>query len=215
MGRKVLLICGILASTLYVVTDILAAMRWEGYSYTAQTVSELFAIEAPTRLFIVLRGLAYSVLLIAFGLGVRGGKRGLRVAGGLLIGIGVVDLLGPFAPMHQRAALAAGEGTLTDTMHIILASIDLLFILLIIGFAASAFGKRFRLYSIATILMVGAFGALAGMDGPRVAANLPTPWVGITERISIFGFMLWLAVLAWALLRAKDSAVADDLRGRS
>ena len=42
--RKVLLVCGILASLLYVGSDILAALRYEGYSYTAHSVSELRAI---------------------------------------------------------------------------------------------------------------------------------------------------------------------------
>ena len=31
--------------------------------------------------------------------------------------------------------------------------------------------------------------------------NLPTPWVGVRERINIYGYMLWMAVLAIALLR--------------
>jgi hypothetical protein len=53
MLRKILLVCGILAALLYVGSDILAAMRWEGYSYTAQTVSELRAVGAPTRAFLV------------------------------------------------------------------------------------------------------------------------------------------------------------------
>lgn len=204
--RRVLLGCGILASLLYVATDILAAVRWDGYSYAAQTVSELFAIGAPTRPLIVLRGLAYSALVIAFGLGVRrsaSGSRALRATGGLLIALGVVDLVGPFTPMHQREALAAGGGTLTDTLHIFLAIVDVLFILLIIGFGAAAFGRRFRFYSIGTILVVVVFGALAGSDGPRIEANLPTPWVGVTERVSIFGFMLWAVVLAVGLLRAQ------------
>ena len=178
MRRKLFLVCGILASLLYVATDMLAAIRWEGYSYTAQTISETFAIGAPTRPLILLRGLGYSVLVIAFGLGVwssASGKRPLRVAGGLLVGIAVVDLVAPFvAPMHLRGA----ERTLTDTLHIVLASVDVLFILLIIGFGASAFGKQFRLYSIGTILVVVVFGTLAGLDGPGIAANLPTPWVG-------------------------------------
>lgn len=201
MRRKFFLVCGILASLLYVATDMLAAIRWEGYSYTAQTISETFAIDAPTRPLVLLRGLGYSVLVIAFGMGVRGsasGRRPLRVAGELLVGFAVVDLVAPFvAPMHLRGA----ERTLTDTMHIILASVDVLFILLIIGFGASAFGKRFRLYSIGTILVVVVFGTLAGLDGPGIAANLPTPWVGVTERISVFSYMLWLAVLAVGLLR--------------
>ena len=46
-----------------------------------------------------------------------------------------------------------------------------------------------------------AFGALTGLDGPRIAANLPTPWVGIWERINIGIFLLWVVVLAIALLR--------------
>jgi hypothetical protein len=193
---------------LYVGTDILAAKRYDGYSYTAQTVSETFALGAPTRPLVILRGLAFSALVIAFGLGVWGsasGKRALRVAGGLLVVIGVVDLAGPFTPMHQRAVLGAGGGTLTDTLHIILASVDVLLILFIIGFGTTAFGKRFRLYSIGTILIVLVFGALAGLDGPRISANLATPWVGVTERVSIYGYMLWMAVLAIALLRLRDA----------
>jgi hypothetical protein len=216
MTRQALLACGVLAALLYVGTDILAALRYEGYSYTAQTVSETFAIGAPTRPLIILRGLAFSLLVIAFGLGVWGSVRGkgaLRITGGLLVGIGVVDMAGPFAPMHQRAVLAAGGGTLTDTMHIILASVDVLFILFIIGFGAAAFGKQFRLYSIGTILAVITFGALAGLDGPRVSANLPTPWVGVTERIGIFGYMLWMVVLAITLLCVQGTSAETGRQG--
>lgn len=197
-------ICGVLAPMLYVGTDVVAALRWEGYSYAAQTISETFAIGAPTRSLILLRGVGYSLLMIAFGLGVLESARGryrLLVAGGLLVGISIIDLLAPFvAPMNLRGA----ERTLTDTMHIVLASVDVLFILLIIGFGASAFGKRFRLYSIGTLLIVVVFGTLAGLDAPRVAANLPTPWLGVTERISVFSYMLWLMVLAIGLLRERD-----------
>lgn len=215
MRRTHLLACGILAPLLYVATDMFAATRWDGYSYTAQTISETFAIGAPTRPLVLLRGLGYSVLVIAFGVGVRGsasGKRPLRVAGGLLVGIALVDLVAPFvAPMHLRGA----ERTLTDTMHIVLASVDVLCILLIIGFGASAFGKRFRLYSIGTILVVVVFGTLAGLDGPRIAANLPTPWVGVTERTSVFSYMLWLVVLAIGLLRVQGQPLQAGRGGRS
>jgi hypothetical protein len=36
-----------------------------------------------------------------------------------------------------------------------------------------------------------------------VEANLPTPWAGLTERISIGGYLLWQVVLAIALLRVE------------
>src|SRR4051794_29760691 len=49
LTRKVLLGCGIVPPLLYVATTILGALRWEGYSSTSQTASELFAIDAPSR----------------------------------------------------------------------------------------------------------------------------------------------------------------------
>ena len=98
MVRKVLLICGVLSSVLYVGADILVAMRYEGYRYIDQTVSELSAIGAPTRPLWVLLGIAYTVLVTAFGSGVwRSARRNrsLRIVGGLLIVYGVIGLAWP------------------------------------------------------------------------------------------------------------------------
>jgi hypothetical protein len=190
MVRKVLLVCGILTSLLYVATTILGAMQWEGYNSTSQYVSELSAINAPSRPLVVPLSIAYGVLVIAFGLGVWGSagrKRALRVVAGLLVGYGVVCLAGPFTSMHQRGL----EKTLTDTLHVIGAIADVLFIFLIIGFGANSIGKRFRLYSIGTILILLVSGTLTGLDTPRL---------GVWERINIFGYMSWVVVLAIALL---------------
>lgn len=215
MRRTLLLRCGILAPVLYVATDILASVRWVEYRYAAQTISETFAIGAPTRPLVLVRGVGYAVLVLAFGFGVwraARGKRLLRMAGALLVGIAVVDLVAPFvAPMHLRGA----ERTLTDTMHIVLASVDVLFILLIVGSAASVLGNRFRLYSIGTMVVVVLFGSLAGLDGPRIAADLPTPWVGVTERISVFSYMLWLVVFAIGLLREQGHEAQADGGGKT
>jgi hypothetical protein len=46
-------------------------------------------------------------------------------------------------------------------------------------------------------------GGSTGTQASRVEANLPTPWAGVTERISIGGYLLWQAVLAIALLRVQ------------
>jgi amino acid transporter len=98
-----------------------------------------------------------------------------------------------------------------DTMHIVLTVVTVLLILLIIGFGATASGKRFRSYSISTILILIVCGVWAFSDGPRIAANLPTPWVGVRERINIYGYMLWMAVLAIALLRVRVERPRDGL----
>ena len=218
--RKVLLVCGILSSLLYVAINILGALQWEGYSLISQTISELSAIDAPSRPLVASLTLAYDALLVSFGLGVwksAGRKRALRVVAVVLIIHGVFNLvMGPFASMHQREVLAAGEATLSDTLHIILGGVCPLSFLLAAGFGTVAFGKRFRLYSLATILALLVFGVLTGIDAPRIAANLPTPWVGVWERIVVFAFMLWVAVLAVALLRDQpDRLRLEDRERRS
>jgi hypothetical protein len=206
MARKVLLVCGILSSLLYVAMNVFVAMQWEGYSSASQTVSELSAIGAPTRPLWVLLGVPYTLLVTGFGWGIwksADRSRTLRIVGGLIVAYGALGILWPFAPMHLREALAAGGGARSDTMHIVLGSVTVLLMLLAIGFGAAAFGKCFRLYCIASMVVLVAFGALTFLDAPRVGANLPTPWLGVWERINIGVFLLWVVVLALALLHLQ------------
>lgn len=51
--NRLLLVCGIFAALIYIGSDIIAAMSWQGYSYTAQSVSELRAVDAPTSAFLL------------------------------------------------------------------------------------------------------------------------------------------------------------------
>jgi hypothetical protein len=111
-----------------------------------------------------------------------------------------------------RETLAAGGGTASDTRHIVLSILTVFLMLLAIGVAAVAFGTRFRFYSIASLVLLVVFGALTFLDAPRIAANLPTPWIGVWERINIGVFLLWVVVLAATLLRMRDTAAASGRR---
>jgi hypothetical protein len=207
MFRKTLLVCGILSSLLYVAMTVLVAWEWEEYSSASQTISELSAIGAPTRSLWVLPGALYTILVIAFGYGVwlsAGRNRAVRAAGGLIFAYGALGLLWPFAPMHLRPVLAAGGGTISDTLHIALASVTVLLMLLAIAFGSAAFGRMFRLYSIASLAVLAAFGVMTFLDAPKLAANLPTPWLGVWERINIGVFLLWIVAFAAALLPARE-----------
>jgi hypothetical protein len=208
MRQKALLGCGIVSSLVYVVANVIGARRWRGYSSTSQTVSELSAIGAPSRPVVVPLLSTHGALVIPFGAGVwesAGRKRALRVTGALLVGLGASDLSAPLFPMHRREALARGEGSRTDTMHIVLTGVNSLLILLAIGCGSTAFEKRFRLYSVATILVLVVTGGLTATQASRLEANLPTPWAGLMERISIGGYLLWQVVLATALMRPRAS----------
>jgi hypothetical protein len=199
MLDKALLACGILAALTYVAANIVGAGVWPGYSLADHTVSELSAVDAPSRPLMIAFMTAYSLLTIAFGLGVwriAGQNRTLRILAALLIGYGAVCLTGPLTPMHRREVLAAGGGTLSDQLHIAMTIVDVLFIVLIIGFGAAAFGRRFRWYSIATIVVLMAFGAWTSLDAPGLEGNLPTPWMGLKERINIGVFLVWSMALA-------------------
>ena len=193
---KTLLVCGIVSSLLY--GAMIGAIRFEGYSRISQVPSELTAIGAPTRPLWMLLGAVYTVLVTAFGWGVwkaAGRSRALRIVGGLILAYGSLGLLWPSAAMHQRDVLAAGGGTLSDTAHVVLGGVTVFLMFLAIGFGATAFGKRFRLYSIASIVVLLAFGGLTFLEAPRLQANLPTPWIGLwsasTSACSCSGSWRW------------------------
>lgn len=167
------------------------------------------AIGAPTKSLLAFTGLIYEVLLFLFGIGVllaANQKRGLRFTGILIMIHVILATVSIFFPMNLREA----EKTLSDTMHVILYTAIPIIILLIIGFGSAANGKWFRIYSIVTILILILFGILTGMAAPKIAAGLPTPWAGLYERINIYGYMVWIILLAMVLFRVPWGSGLDS-----
>jgi len=204
MMRKFLLTCGILSSLWYLIINIFVPMQYEGYSLLSQAPSELSAFDAPTRILWIILVAPYPLLFAAFGWGVlqiSGGHRKLLIVGGLIIAYCIKDFYWP--PMHMREVIAAGGGTLSDTLHIVWATMTVFFMMLMMGFGAAALGKKFRLYTIATFLIFIVFGALTFMESGKLEDNLPTPFMGLWERINIAAFMLWVIVFAAVLLHGS------------
>src|SRR5918995_1165745 len=210
MVRKILLICGIVSSVWYVVTDVIGTLRYPGYSYADQWFSELTAQGAPTRDFMVaLNGIPYNLLVSAFAEGVRTSaapKRAARITAAMLLLYAAFGFAGGVLfPMKPREALAAGEGTLRNTMHIPATAVMSLFIVLAVGIGSTLLAKRFQYYSYAMIAILLVFGALTSLQAGRIATNDPTPWAGIEEHMNSYGIMLWVAVLAIGLLRGQEA----------
>lgn len=206
IARRVLLSCGVAAPLLYMVGhDLLAALLYEGYQPFSQAISELSSFGAPTRPAVLALLCVYSLLTLGFGIGVRQsaqGRRGLRVTGDLLIASAVlVPVWFPF-PMTSRQDMdPTASMALTDTMHLVLSVVANLLMFCAIGFGSTAFGLRFRIYSILTVVVSLVFGALMSTEAQGIAAGEPTPWMGLNERIAAGAWMLWMAVLALRLLR--------------
>lgn len=205
--RRALLACGILSSLLYLATDILGGLRYEGYSFVNQAISELGAIGAPSKPLVDPLFLIYALLVLMFGIGLFreawARNRSLRITAWMLISLGGLDLaIGVFADPALFAMRQRGTGSIaTDAPHIIVTGVQVLLLLVAIGFGAFALGNRFRSYSIATMVTAILFGLATSQYAPRLAAGLSTPGLGILERINVYAFMLWVAVLGIALLK--------------
>lgn len=197
-----LLICGVVATALYIATDLAAALLfYPGYDYSAQQISELSALGAPSRPFWLLMSYPYALLLIAFAAGVwraAAGDLGLRVVAALIAFFAVTGIVWVVAaPMHMRGT----EFTDTDSLHIGFTIVAVLTMLVFMVLGALALGRSFRLYSGITIVAMLAAGAVVGTQIPAIAAGEPTPWMGLVERVSVYGPVIWIAVFATALNR--------------
>jgi hypothetical protein len=93
--------------------------------------------------------------------------------------------------------------TATDTMHLVFALSAVSLIVAFITAGAIARPGWFRVYSAITLSLVIAAGGLVSTSIEAIAANQPTPWMGLLERISVYGPLVWMSVLAASLLRSR------------
>lgn len=202
---KVLLVCGILSSLLYIATDVLARWQYEGYSYTDQNYSEWLATGAPTRPLMLAVSVVYNLLMAAFAVGVwksASPRRTSRITGVMIVRYTALSMITPlFFQMDMRGTQVTPRGR----VHGLMTAVMSVFILLSMGFGSFLTGRRFRFYSFATFVIVLTFGVLTALQAPRLEAGQPTPWMGLTERVNIYATMLWFGVLAIALLRAEQN----------
>ena len=207
MTKKILLASGIAALAVYVALDVLGGLNIPGYSFASQTISEESAVGVARPPILSVLARLYTVLAIAFGVSVfaaAGENRRLRWAGILLTLYGLSGFLWDFFPMSPRGA----ERTFSDTGHIGVTIITGILTFGFMGCAAAAFKGRFRNYTIATMIFVAVFVVLTGRGGVALAANQPTPLIGVYERLLIYAYMVWMAVLAVKLMRQSGKMVS-------
>jgi hypothetical protein len=216
MLRRILLGAGVASSVLYVATDVLASLRYGGYSYADRQVSELLAEGSPVRSFMIgLNVIPYAVLVTAFGVGVwtvAGTRRAARIAGALLVGYAVLGAMGGVLfRMNTREVMAAGDGDWRGSLHVPVTLVMSLSLLAGMGFAARLLGRGFRCYTVGTILTLLAFGGLVGTQAGAIEVNEATPWMGLAERVNIYATMLWIAVFAGTLWRVEHTTARQRL----
>ena len=203
--QHALLACGLVSLLLYLGADLVGGLAYDGYSFTSEAASELMAAAAPSEPLVDPIFLIYGVSVVAFGIGLcreRVRERGaLQLTGSFLAAYGALGLLGP--PMYEMAPRSTGTPE-TDIPHIIFTGVLVLLFLLAIAVGSTALGRRFQIYSVGTLLTMVVLGAMTIPYGTRMAAGAPTDGLGIVGRVLIYISLLWIAVLALALLREGE-----------
>lgn len=202
---RVLLSFGILAPLVYLAADRLTGRLLKGYSFAAQSMSELTAAGSPTRAIAVSLNVVAVGLMIVFGVGVWqvAGRAILpRIVAGLVIGNAVLSLFATlfFPNTYGVRPVFASPGVL-----IMAASV--LFSVLAYLFAAAAYDGWIRVISIALpatfVLLTIVRYATAATPAAIAAGSM----VGSQERTMAYAFFLWVMALAVYLLALVGKGV--------
>jgi hypothetical protein len=206
---RILLSCGIIASLLYLVTDLLAGNLLKGYSFSTQSMSELGAAGSPTRPLVVVLTLVASAFMIVFGVGVwqaAGSAILPRIVAGLIIGNAVAGLAATlFFPNHF------GVRPEFSTPGVLLMFISVLCFVLAMVFGAASFQGWMRVLSFAipatyVILAILRFATAAS------SAVGTAVLIGAQERTMAYSFLAWVMALAIYLLLLSSRDV-DSVNG--
>lgn len=202
--HKVYLACGIIASLVRVGTDVLAGRLWIGYSFIAQSISELSAIGAPTRTLVLSLEFIYCMLMIAFSIGIwqlAYQKTLMRIVAILIAANAIITLIvSLFIPMSLNSTGVA----YASTIHVVLMAIGVFSFLIAMGLGGAAHRNWFRPFSFGIILAYFILAGVRFLVPSQSTVTLPTPTVGIQERTMVLGYLLWVVAFALLYTRKKD-----------
>ncbi len=206
--KKILMLCGMSAAIIYVVTVILGGLLRPGYSHLFEAISELVADGAPNRSLLSSLFLVYNTLLCVFGISlflkVRDQSRG-RISGSigslaLTLLVGVAGILMELVFPQDPGGLPT---TFAGTMHIVMASVASLgtmiaVLMLGLWFRNTAELKGYSTYSLISVAVIFVSG---GLTAAAMANSYPL--FGLLERITIGTFIGWMFIIGWKMFQLE------------
>jgi len=196
--ERILFLAGILGPIVYILNVILGGIITPSYSHIQNAVSELTQRGAINTIILSTLFVVSAILILLFGIAImmRYKHRSRRLYTG---GVSIV-IYGIFA-----ASLATifpqdplgGESTFPGTMHLVIAGLTAFVIMG--GILLSGLGmdkqtgpwRRFKLYSIITVILVFVFGA----PTPILIMN-KIQLLGLFERLTQLAYLQWFVVFA-------------------
>lgn len=213
MERRYLFYGGILSFLLYLAADVVFGLLTPGYVFREHAVSELMLADAEYRTAVSVVIFTSSLAGLAFGVGFLlhfpySRNRLLFVAGVLLVVSSLsTSMTSTVFPQDARDAEATFEGT----MHLTLVGMNVLITIIAmllcgIGFNTEFGWRTFRLYSFITLVLMATGGVVS-----TVFIQNDVQWLGVSERLSIYAYFVWVAVMAWMLLEHFKERDADGI----
>lgn len=194
MNAKLSAWCGIVAPLVFMVALVVLSLLTPNYSQLTSAISELGASGAPFALAWNIAGfILVGFLIVAFAWGLHIALRGQ--AGAILLPL-LVGLSGlGWAGLGFFPAAAGFRPSTQTTLHFVMVSLNFLsFILVAFLFAfrlrSDSYWKRWIAFS----LVIGIL-AVASFAIPRTVP------AGVSQRIGLAAYFVWLFVVSYASLR--------------
>ena len=202
MEKRYLLYGGILNLALYLTADVVGGLLTPCYVFREHAVSELMLAGAEYRTMVSAIIFASSMAGLAFGVSFilhfpLSRSRPLFVAGVLLTVSAVsTSMTSTVFPQDARDA----DPTFAGTMHLALVGLNVLITIIAmllcgVGLNREFGWRRFRLLSFLTLIVMAAGGVVS-----TIFVQNDIHWLGVSERVSIYAYFLWNALMAWFLI---------------
>jgi len=193
---KLIPLLGIFSVILYFLHVILGEIFYEGYNPLAQAISDLTALNSPSKniagLFSMLYGICSVIFSIGFFTYLRNKiNKAITVSSFIFCLMNTISFFGyTFFPLSE----AGYAGTFQDKMHVIVTVLVVLFtvisiILYSIGFLKADKYKYLGIISICTFVLL--------IAGVMLLNILPKELLGLAERINVYSIVIYTGILSF------------------
>lgn len=194
---------GFAAGLFYLLGDLLGGFVTPAYNYIENAVSELVQSGAENRRLLSVFFFVHAIMIVLFAVGILAQHpvtlSSLVFIGGiLLLVVGMSHALSSsIFPMDPVGV----ESTFPGVMHLVLVAVTVVSIFILMPLLGIGFSRLYGWNDFATFSFVSlAIIVVSGAASPIVIRR-GIGVMGLTERITGYTFYIWMAVLAYLLVR--------------
>jgi hypothetical protein len=208
MDKSYLYYAGMGAGIFYLLGDILGGFITPNYNYIRNAVSELIQTGAENRVILSSFLFLHAFMIVLFSIGLLlqhpfSQSKSIAIGGIFLLTVGISHLFSStIFPMDPVGA----PSTFPGTMHLILVGVTVIAIFILMPLLGIGLSRLYswRYFMVFTIACLGII-LVSGIVSPIVIGR-GIEVMGLTERVTGYGFYIWLFTLALMLLKGQSVA---------